>query len=86
MKNYRLKIIESKSSTVELKENRIYVYKRNKGRSVHDLLVNWYKEPNHGSPKALHFTEGGPWFENYRFCDYHQYWKDTLSEMMDIED
>ena len=29
---------------VELKENRIYVYKRNKGGSVHDLLVNWYKE------------------------------------------
>ena len=43
-KNYRLKIIESKSSAVEMKANRIYVYKRNKGRSVHDLLVNWYKE------------------------------------------
>ncbi len=43
-KNYRLKIIESKLSLVELKENRIYVYKKNKGRSVHDLLMNWYKE------------------------------------------
>ena len=49
-------------------------------------LVGWYKEPLNGSPKAIHYTEGGPWFENYRFCDYHQYWKDTLSEMMDIED
>ncbi len=42
-KNYRLKIIESKSPAVELIENNIYVYKRNKGRSVHGLLVNWYK-------------------------------------------
>ena len=23
-------------------------------------LVNWYKEPDDGNPKALHFTEGGP--------------------------
>ncbi len=37
-------------------------------------LVNWYKEPNHGSPKALHFTEGGPWFENYKNCEYSDLW------------
>jgi len=49
-------------------------------------LAGWYEEPKDGTPKAIHYTEGGPWFENYRFCDYHQYWKDTLSEMMDIED
>ena len=24
-------------------------------------LINWYKEPEDGKPKALHFTEGGPW-------------------------
>ena len=45
-------------------------------------LVGWYKEPKDGSPKAIHYTEGGPWFENYRFCEYHQIWKDTLSDMM----
>ena len=45
-------------------------------------LAGWYTEPNDGSPKAIHYTEGGPWFENYRFCEYHQYWKDALSEMM----
>jgi hypothetical protein len=29
-------------------------------------LVGWYKEPRDGVPKALHFTEGGPWFKNYK--------------------
>ena len=37
-------------------------------------LVNWYKEPNDGTPKALHFTEGGPWFENYKDRDYSDLW------------
>ena len=45
-------------------------------------LVGWYKEPNDGYPKAIHYTEGGPWFENYRDCDYHQNWKDLLFKMM----
>ena len=38
-------------------------------------LVNWYKEPKDGKPKALHFTEGGPWFENMRDCEYDHVWK-----------
>ena len=37
-------------------------------------LVNWYKEPQDGKPKALHFTEGGPWFEKYKNCDYSKKW------------
>lgn len=45
-------------------------------------LVGWYQEPKDGSPKAIHYTEGGPWFEDYRFCDYHQTWKDILFNMM----
>lgn len=45
-------------------------------------LAGWYKEPQDGTPNAIHYTEGGPWFENYRFCEYHQIWKETLSEMM----
>lgn len=35
-------------------------------------LVGWYKEPSDGMPKALHFTEGGPWFENYINCEYSE--------------
>lgn len=45
-------------------------------------LAGWYKEPQDGSPSAIHYTEGGPWFENYRYCEYHQLWKDELSLMM----
>jgi lipopolysaccharide biosynthesis glycosyltransferase len=46
-------------------------------------LVDWYCEPRDGSPKALHFTEGGPWFKDYRFCEYHNIWKKLLFKMLD---
>lgn len=45
-------------------------------------LVGWYKEPQDGTPKAIHYTEGGPWFSDYRFCEYSEIWKEYLSEMM----
>ena len=34
------------------------------------------------TPKLIHYTEGGPWFENYRNCEFHNEWKDELFEMM----
>ena len=34
-------------------------------------LVGWYKEPQDGKPKFLHYTEGGPWFEQYKDCEYN---------------
>ena len=49
-------------------------------------LASWYKEPQDGSPKAIHYTEGGPWFEKYRFCEYHEIWKKTLNKMMSAKD
>ena len=45
-------------------------------------LVGHYKEPADGTPKLIHYTEGGPWFENYRNCEYHQDWKTELAGMM----
>jgi len=33
-------------------------------------------------PKLIHYTEGGPWFENYRDCEFHNEWKDELFDMM----
>ena len=38
-------------------------------------LAGWYEEPKDGKPKAIHYTEGGPWFADYRFCEYHEVWK-----------
>tara|TARA_R110001592_G_scaffold301127_1_gene572483 strand:+ start:960 stop:1658 length:699 start_codon:yes stop_codon:yes gene_type:complete len=37
-------------------------------------LVDWYKEPHDGEPMALHYTEGGPWLEDYIKCDYADKW------------
>lgn len=37
-------------------------------------LVGWYKEPEDGKPKALHYTLGGPWFEEYENCEYADVW------------
>ena len=34
-------------------------------------------------PKLIHYTEGGPWFENYRNCEYHKLWKHELVNMME---
>ena len=54
------------------------------GRITHEWnwLVGWYEEPKDGKPKAIHYTEGGPWFPQYRFCDYHEVWKNKLNEFM----
>ena len=44
-------------------------------------LVGWYKNGD-GTPRAIHYTEGGPWFKNYRSCEFNQQWKECLQEMM----
>jgi len=51
-------------------------------------LVGWYKEPEDGSPKALHYTEGGPWFEEYQDCEYaNEYYKaERLYFAKELED
>jgi len=38
-------------------------------------LVNWYKDPKDGTPKIIHYTEGGPWFDNYKNCEYSEVWE-----------
>ena len=44
-------------------------------------LVGWYKDGD-GIPRAIHYTEGGPWFKNYRSCEFNEQWKECLQEMM----
>ena len=46
-----------------------------------NYLVGVYNDIE--KPKLIHYTEGGPWFENYRNCEYAQLWKDNLFQMMD---
>jgi lipopolysaccharide biosynthesis glycosyltransferase len=33
-------------------------------------------------PNLIHYTEGGPWFENYRDCEFADLWKAELQDMM----
>ncbi len=37
-------------------------------------LVIWYKEPRDGKPKAIHYTEGGPWFKEAKESEYSDLW------------
>tara|TARA_B100000123_G_scaffold272329_1_gene254620 strand:- start:621 stop:2357 length:1737 start_codon:yes stop_codon:yes gene_type:complete len=41
---------------------------------IWNWLVGWYKEPDDGTPCAIHYTEGGPWFKNYARCEYSGDW------------
>lgn len=38
-------------------------------------LVDWHKEPEHGKPQMLHFTEGGPYFKGYQNTEYADLWR-----------
>ena len=44
-------------------------------------LVNHYHEPKDGTPHVIHYTEGGPWFKNYRDCEYSKEWVKELTDM-----
>lgn len=33
-------------------------------------LVGYYEENEYEKPSALHFTDGGPWFDEYKNCEY----------------
>ena len=48
-------------------------------------LVGWYKEPEDGNPKALHYTEGGPWFDEYQDCEYAKEWYKGKASYLDRE-
>ena len=38
-------------------------------------LIGWYKEPEDGKPKALHYTEGGPWLgSDFQKKEYAEEW------------
>ena len=37
-------------------------------------LEGWNAKPAQGTPKAVHFTRGGPWFADWRHVDYADLW------------
>jgi hypothetical protein len=38
-------------------------------------LEGWNEMPARGTPKAVHFTRGGPWFEQWQNVDYGDLWR-----------
>ncbi len=48
-----------------------------------NFLVDWYKPYEEGVPGAIHYTEGGPWFPDYR--EGHDYGKEWFEELAKYE-
>lgn len=46
----------------------------------YNWLVGWYQEPQDGKPKVIHYTEGGPWFDNYLDVEYGDLWLQDRDE------
>jgi hypothetical protein len=47
-------------------------------------LEGWNEKPGQGTPKAVHFTRGGPWFANWQNVDYGDLWRaerDAMTKM-----
>ena len=47
------------------------------------LEWNWLVEEYNHNPQArvVHYTRGGPWFEEFRNCDYADEWRDERKLM-----
>jgi hypothetical protein len=44
-------------------------------------LEGWNEKPAQGTPKAVHFTRGGPWFAQWQNVDYGDLWLAEQKEM-----
>lgn len=44
-------------------------------------LEGWCQKPAGGKPKAVHFTNGGPWFEDWQDVDYADEWKAVAAKV-----
>lgn len=48
-------------------------------------LEGWNEIPAVGTPKAVHYTRGGPWFKNWQNVDYAKEWlaeRDLMQDQM----
>jgi lipopolysaccharide biosynthesis glycosyltransferase len=44
-------------------------------------LEGWNKKPTTGRPNAVHFTNGGPWFEEWYDVEYAEEWHDVATRV-----
>lgn len=45
-----------------------------------NYLVGYYEKKPFSEIKALHYTDGVPWYKNYRNCDYADEWFSSLEQ------
>jgi hypothetical protein len=45
-------------------------------------LEGWNEKPAEGFPKAVHYTRGGPWFDQWQDVDYGDLWRAERDEMI----
>jgi hypothetical protein len=44
-------------------------------------LEGWNEKPKTGTPKAVHYTRGGPWFEQWQKVDYADLWREEYDRV-----
>lgn len=44
-------------------------------------LEGWSEKPETGTPSAVHFTNGGPWFKDWQNVDYGDEWRAEASKV-----
>lgn len=44
-------------------------------------LEGWNEKPATGTPSAVHFTNGGPWFKDWQDVDYGDLWRAEADEV-----
>jgi lipopolysaccharide biosynthesis glycosyltransferase len=44
-------------------------------------LEGWSEKPKMGTPSAIHFTNGGPWFKDWQNVDYGDLWRAEASKV-----
>lgn len=44
-------------------------------------LEGWSEKPETGTPSAIHFTNGGPWFKDWQNVDYGDEWRAEASKV-----
>ena len=45
-------------------------------------LIGYYDKPEEAN--IVHYTDGGPWFENYRNCEYGEVWKQHVRDWLEL--
>lgn len=73
--------VESVNSSTPKYLHRMGWAEENIGELHHtwNYLVGYYSDIE--KPNILHYTDGGPWFENYKNCEFSENWNSELKNV-----